>query len=333
MARIRRRMRHRRHARRRRPRARHGHSEAFSKYPYKLAIGHDTNFASALIGTQEMATVCTVGAIGKVASDNAVYINATYFALANQDLMIKPNSATYATYANEVATGGPWEHKYYFKSQKARVMFTNTSLSPAFVELYHLYPRQKIDQTATSAGAISTQLTAGSSITNFTAIPNTDTNVCNVTPNVETPGVTPYDVPATTLNFYIKRVGLKRLDPGASAVHILRVGPHLFHPAQYQNAACDHAYLPHYTKTLVVRIWGCMVETTATGALPNLAPVKVLWGVIYRTKFKRISDPIYGQKEFGTDSVTMGAGTVPKMIVTSNPATTGTIAGADAVIV
>lgn len=289
-----------------------------NQFPWKLAIGHDTGTFSAAINTQDIAWLGTVGAVGEVNGDTAYpHTKFCYKQYANQANLIMPYSATYVTNGENLSGTGTWTNEWLFKSQKARFMFTNSSASSMFLELYHVYMRQEMDET--NPVGMTGVFTGITSWLGTGGVP-TQTNIADDALTRITPGVTPYDVPGLTHICYIKRVGIKRLEPGANALHILRTRrSYNYSVGTTASSLSDFGYLPKITVHLFARFWGEMV--TGTGA-PVLAPVKLVYGAIYRTKFKRTSNPLYGRIERGTDMNTMSTGTGGLIIPQEQPGAT-----------
>lgn len=288
-----------------------------STYPWKMGITHFTGQDLTAINEQSMHVVTAVGAVGTPASGtiDQDWAEHCYRSMAEQNNILIPYNATYAV-ASEATTGRNYSHKFLFKSQKARVMFTNSSASSMFLEIYHLYMRREMDES--NAVGIYSAATSATSFTDQEGVISGTT--ANTSLTIETPGVTPYDNPTLAKLCYIKRIGIKRLEPGANALHLMRTNrSHVWSPGDTIPTATDQMYLPKLTVFLLVRFWGEIVS--GTGA-PVMAPVKLVYGTIVRTKYKRITEPIYGGLERGTDSRTMSSGTGGLVITQENPAAT-----------
>lgn len=286
-----------------------------STYPWKLTITHDTGDFETTLNTQAIDWIGTVGAIDPPTADVTFNSNLNengYRSICFQNNILIPYQATYAV-ASEESTGRNWSHKFYVKSQKARYMFTNSSVSSMFLELYHCYMRQEMDQT--NIRGFSNAIYGANSYTNHQGVVSGTSGSLALTS--ATPGVTPYDNPSLTSICYIKRVGIKRLEPGANAIHLMRTRRgHKLDPGDTVDDLVDNGYLPKLTCHLIVRFWG---EIVSGETAPVMAPVKLVYGCITRTKHKRLSEPIYGGLERGTDRQTMSAGTGGIVIPQENP--------------
>lgn len=308
----------RRHARKRMSkRRRHARSARFKRavnnalqtYPWNMSIAHDTGLLTASLNTQNMAIIGTVGALNKVTGDSAVPNSVTYSTISTRANLIVPYQTAYTVATDTNVNVNFATRKTYFKYQKARFMFTNSSDAVAYLEIYHLYHRYQYDAsnpntmqlTATSVGPIQDRSGAATNITDLV------------------PGVTPYDLELCTKSCYIRRVGVKRLEPGANALHILRTHMgHTFSPED-RLTNIDVCYQPKLTIHCLCRVWGEMVSGTGS---PVMAPVNIVWGCIYRTKYKTVTDPIYGGITRETAETTMSIGTGGKVVIEANPATT-----------
>lgn len=290
--------------------------------PEKLQIVHLTKEVSAALNKQEMQFINVTGAFQKYAGETAYGTNMALINVVDMFTNPKVDSTTY-TGSDTLGVGdySPNQMKVHVKSQKCRVMMTNSSTATQFCELYMLYPRHDIPY--------STQLTTdallnANNLADFTT-PGFDTssgvsNGVGTAVTYGTPGVTPYDCPVLTKAFYIKRLGIKRLESGANAIINVKVGARDFSGMDYLEGALDFLWIRGYTKLLLCRIWGEMVAGTT---YPCMAPVKLITGTICRTKWAlRIEPNFAAQAIAGTDATSMSTGTAPIMYVEENPATT-----------
>lgn len=303
-----------RHSRRRQRAAfaRKVHS-VMNTYPYNTALGHDSGSFSAALNGQQIGVIGSVGCFNKPTGDAVIPLSQVYKQLMPGTNLIQPYNATYAT--RTMLTQQATQLKFYVKYQKLRIMMTNSSSAVMYCELYHLYQREAYD--ASNPNTMNTTITSAANFAYNDTLINQNTNV---TITNQTPGVTLYDNPVLTRVCFIRRIGLKRLDPGANAVHVVRTPKGIiYEPIGNVSASIDSAYLPKYTIHVVARIWGEVVTGTTS---PCMAPVKLVYANIYRTKFKMVSDPIYGAPMVGADSNTLSSGTAPVAVNEMNPAAT-----------
>lgn len=305
-----------------------------STQPEKTIIVHDSFSIASLLNQQVIAGIGAVGAFQRQANDTCVSVQSTYKDMfATGTRFQDPFSATFTTSTlNNVTSGRPFT-KIRVLQQKLRLMMTNSSTSTMFIEFYKCLPRMDIDLLSSDAAGtrtLSNLFNVASDYTDLTIAGLTGTSTAGTDPTSGNPGLTLYDNPRLTRMFYIKRIGMKRLEAGANAIFMAKTKkPFDYTPFDNNdlNTLNNVIWKQGYTQLFVVRLWGEMVTGTTSACM---APVKLVVGQIHRTKWAFATDPFYSSvAQLATDANTIGNGTLPVMILQEEPVG-GTFTGVSA---